>query len=341
MNSPFGWFGRLGHPPVFPEDIESTVAIGSILLAAGAGTRLRPLTDAVPKPALPVLDVPLASWGLASLMKGGIETVVNASHLSGELERRLRVAFPDGWELLDEGPVGFGTAGTVAALADRVDERVLVHNGDLITDLDPGDVIETHLAIGAGITLAVRTIDGGGDFEIAGHEVKGFVDRRRDPNAGNAQYLGIAVIEREVAVRISKTRPLGLGESVLAPLAKRGWLAVHVHRGYALDVGTIDRYVKANIDCLNGVAPAPPLQPPGEVIEVAGGRAYVGPKASADPGTLGPGAVVLLGAKVAEGAHVERAVVFEREVVTPGHDVRDCVWIDDRAVTGVSSPPAR
>lgn len=313
------------------------VDISSILFAAGEGLRLRPLTDEAAKPALPLLDVPLGAWGLAALLRAAPPVVVNGSYRAGDLERALRRELPDGWELFDEGAEAYGTGGTVAALSDRVAGPLVVFNGDLLTDIDPGHVLDTHRSAGAGITLAVRMVETGADLRVSGTEVSGFFDRRRTSEEAGAQYLGVAVIEPDVAKRITKTVPLGLGESVFGPLAKRGWLAAHVHDGYALDVGTIDRYVQASIELLNGVAPPPPVPFPGRIVEVDGGRAYLGPHAEADAGSLGPGAVLLTGATVAEGAYVERAVVWNKEVVTPGHEVRDAVWIDDRVVTGPSA----
>lgn len=309
------------------------MAIASILLAAGEGKRLRPLTDEVAKPAVPLLDVPLGSFGLAALTASAAPVLVNGSHKTRELETALRSVVPTGWDLFDEGADGYGTAGTVAALSDQIAPEVIVFNGDLLTDLDVGALLATHRAAGAGITLAVREMNSGADLKLSGAQIKGFVDRRRTPDEAGGQYLGVAVIAAEVATRIPRTRPLGLGESVFGPLAARGWLAAHFHEGYALDVGTIERYVQASSDALHGLAPSPPVPYPGRIIEVDGGRAYIGPGARAAEGSLGDGAVVLRGAVVAEGARVERAVVWRDEVVMPGNEVRNAVWIEDRAVT--------
>lgn len=317
------------------------VDIGSILFAAGEGKRLRPLTEDTAKPGIPLLDVPLGAWGLSSLLTAAPPVVVNASHRAEELETVLRASFPAGWELFDEGAEGFGTGGTVAALADRLAGSIVVHNGDLLTDLDPAAILETHTSRGAGITLAVRVVERGADLELAGTEIKGFVDRRVAPDAGGAQYLGVAVIEPEVAARIPKTRPLGLGESVLAPLAQRGWLAAHVHEGYALDVGTIGRYLEASMDVLYGRAPAPPVPVPGRIVEVPSGLAYTGPQSQVVEGSLAAGAVVLGGATVEDGARVGSAVVWPGETVPSATVVRDAVWFGGRAipVRGSSARP--
>jgi len=307
------------------------VAIGSILFAAGQGKRLRPLTHGTAKPALPVLDVPLGAWGLAALLRKAPPVVVNASHRARELESALRRFFTDGWELFYEGPEGLGTGGTVAALAERMSGPVVLFNGDLVTDLDPAAVLATHRRRGAGITLAARPAESGADVRLAGTDIAGFIDRRKTPNESGAQYLGVAVIEAEVARRIPKTVPLGLGESVLAPLAERGSLAAHVYDGYALDVGTIERYLQVCSDLLTGTAPPPPCPLPGQIVDVEGGRAYIGPRAVAPDGSLGPDAIVLRDAVVESGARVERAVVMPGETVAAGTTVADAVVYGGRS----------
>ena len=312
--------------------------IGSILFGAGEGTRLRPLTGALAKPAVPILDVPLGAWGLGALLHSASPVVVNASHQVATLDQALRSVHPIGWELFDEGPVGFGTAGTVAALADRAGDELIVYNGDLIADIDLEALRTAHRAGGASITLTVAEVDSAADVAIAGGRVARFIDRRKENERG-ARYLGVALLGRDAVASIPKTRPLGLGESVFAPLAEKGGLAAYVHDGYALDAGTIDRFIGASVDCLTGVAPAPPVAFPGEMIEVNGGRVYLGPGASAG-GTLGPGAVLLRNARVREGAHVEKAIVFPHETVPSGSDVRGAVWFEGAAIRGPSTPPA-
>lgn len=316
------------------------MTVASILFAAGEGKRLRPLTEKLAKPAIPLLDVPLGAWGLSALLEAAPPVVVNASHQAAGLEKTLREICPEGWELFYEGPEGLGTGGTVAALSDRMEGPVVVYNGDLVTDLAIGDLLSTHEARGTGITLAVRAVPSGADVTIEAGELTGFVDRRVSPDAEGAQYLGVAVIEADVARRISRSVPLGLGESVFAPLADRGWLAAHIHEGYALDVGTIAHYLEASDRALAGSLPVPPVAWPGRVIEVDGGRAYLGPGAEAPAGSLGPGAVLLAHASVAEGAYVKRSTVWRDEAVREGEQITDAVWIEGRAIRGSSAPPA-
>lgn len=309
------------------------MGVGSILFAAGEGKRLRPLTNAVPKPAIPLLDIPLGAFGLAALLRTAAPVIVNASRNAAVLEASLRTYLPEGWELFEEGDEGYGTAGTIAALADRFDGPILIHNGDLLTDLDPSAVLAAHRSSGAGITLAARLVGRKADVTISGDLVTGFIDRRRDVSARGAQYIGVAVIEPSVALAIPTHRPLGLGESVFAPTAEHGQLRVYLHDGYAEDVGTIGSFLKASDDCLNGIAPSPPFASPGRVVEVDSGRAYLGPGVVATRSSLGPGAIVLRDAFVDPGAHIQRSVVWPRELVPEGEMLRDVVWIGGRGLS--------
>lgn len=303
--------------------------VGSVLFGAGRGKRLRPLTDRIPKPALPVLDVPLAAWGLAGLSREAPPVVVNASHLADRLVAALQSLHLPGWEPLVESPEAYGTAGTLAALKDRVGERVVTWNGDLLTDLDPSVLLEVHLSSGAPATLAVVEVAAGADLVVEGGSVESFVDRRRTRDVAGARFIGAAVFERIALERLPAQRPAGLGETLLRDLATSGDLAVHVFTGYWSDVGTPEAYRAASLDVLYGRAPAAPSDPPGEMVEVEGGRAYVGPGASVERAALGTGAIVLRGARVEAGASVRNAIVMPGERVPPGQVVENTIFVRD------------
>lgn len=303
--------------------------IRAILLAAGRGERMRPLTDSVPKAAVPILDVPMGAWGLASLRRTVGHVVVNASWLSADVEAALGGADV---EILQEHPEPYGTGGTLKALEPRLGERVLVHNCDLLTDLDPGRLLAAHDRSGAAGTIAVVDVPAGADLVYDDGTATRFVDRRREDRAG-ARYIGVAVLERSAIVRLPDARPLGLGETLLRSLAESGELAVHVHPGYERDVGTPAALLRASLDVLEGRAPSPPAELPGELLEVDGGRAYLGPGATAAVGSLGPGAIVLAGAAVEPGARVERAIVWRDVSLRSGREVSGAIALEDRDLT--------
>jgi mannose-1-phosphate guanylyltransferase len=296
----------------------------AVLLCAGQGTRLRPLTAVVPKPALPLLDVPLGAWALHGLVAAGLSVVVNLSHLGDLVTEALR---PFGaFETMVEGPAAYGSGGTVAALRPRVGARLVTWNCDALIEMDPAALVATHLNAGAEATVAVVPVDGGGDFELTNGTASAFIDRRERPGAPGGRFTGAAVFERRTLDLVPDRRPLGLAEHLLKLLANSGRLAAHVHEGYYLDAGTFAGYLEASADVLAGVAPASPRPPPGDIVALEDGRAYVGPGAEVELESLGPGAIVLRGARVRRRATVERAIVWPTEVVPPGTHLRACVW---------------
>lgn len=297
--------------------------VQSLLFAAGRGERLRPLTEGLAKPALPLLDVPLGAWGLAAL-SGLRPTVVNASHLSSSVIDALG-SHGDGVRFFVEEPEPFGTGGTLAALSANLADPVLCWNADTLTDLDAATLWETHSTSDYPATIAVTPTRDSADFLIEGDRAVQLIDRRFQKRAG-VLYMGAAVFDSEVLDRLPETRPVGLTTGLLRPLLEQGGLGVHVHRGYWMDVGTLDRYLLASLDVLNGRAPRPPTTPPGVVVEVVGGRAYIGPNTTVDRDSLGPGAIVLSGAQVQKRARVENAIVMPGEVVRSGELVRGTVW---------------
>ena len=300
------------------------MSVTGVLLAAGFGERLRPLTEILPKPALPLLDLPLGAWGLENLARMADRVVVNVSHL-GDRAIGALAEFGD-FEVLDEGLHPWGTGGTLAALREGVDGLAVTASADLLTDLAIGDVLAAHLQNELSATIAVRRVASGADMTVEEGRAVEFIHRRRDPHRAGVQYLNVGVFDAGALELLPPTRPAGLAEHLLVPLIQRDQLAVHISDAYALDVGTPARYLAASLDLLGGRGPLPPRPHPGEFVEVPGGRAYLGPGAGADEDALGPGAIVMAGAILHAGCVLRNAIVWPDEEVPPGTRIEDGVW---------------
>ena len=204
----------------------------AMLLAAGRGERMRPLTDALPKPLLPVAGKPLIEWHLERLARAGVErVVVNGSWLADQ----LRTALGDGArfglaiEHSYEGPEPLETGGGIRHALAHLDETFLVVNSDVWCDLDPGT-----LALGGGDLAHLVLVDNPdhhprGDFAL----VAGRVANAPPPLL---TYAGIGVYRRALF------EPHAPGRFPLAPLlraaADAGRASGQHHRGRWLDVGT-------------------------------------------------------------------------------------------------------
>ena len=131
----------------------------AFVLGAGLGTRLRPLTDLVPKPLLPIFGKPIITFALDHLIAHGVERfVINTHHLSDQLNRLFEAGAYRGREIrLIYEPDLLETGGGIKNAAALIGDRpFFVYSGDLLTDLDLGRLSEAHFAGGNEVTLAVR-----------------------------------------------------------------------------------------------------------------------------------------------------------------------------------------
>lgn len=287
----------------------------SLLLAAGIGSRLRPLTEATPKPGLPLLDIPLAAWGLVDLSGMGGHVFINLS-AGHEVVTAALGPLLAGVEVIVESPEPLGSAGTVAALRERVTGPIVTRNADLLSSLSSAEIVRAHVANGAPATIAVQPVASGADV-VDDNGRFHLVDRRAVDAAGD-RFLGVSVFEPAALARLDSRGPRDLVSGLIAPLMAAGEIAIYRYDGYAIDVGTPRRYLEASLGLLYGRAPRPPVPFPGDIVEVAGGRAYLGTGAEAAPDTIGPGAIVLAGGRIEPGARIRDAIVWTNEMVPPG-----------------------
>src|ERR1700694_823106 len=161
---------------------EGGEAIQAVILVGGEGTRLRPLTSTVPKPVVPLVDRPFISFMLEWLRRHGIDDVIMSC---GFLATSVHNVLGDGSGLgirlrYVEEPDPRGTAGALKFAEPMLDERFLMLNGDVLTDIDVSEQIAQHEATGAKATLALvpvadPTAYGLGVLE-GGHSGRGFIE---------------------------------------------------------------------------------------------------------------------------------------------------------------------
>lgn len=226
----------------------------ALVLAAGAGTRLRPLTDSCPKPMLPVAGRPLLEWTLRWLRRYGVrESALNLHHLPEVV--RSGLGDGDRFDMLlryAHEPELRGTAGAIHNFPGFFDEPFLVIYGDLLLDLDLDDLLGFHSRSGAVMTLALKrtdtprsqgmvAVDGGG-------RVLRFVEKPQQWDGGDTANAGVYVCEPEVTARV----PAGFsdfGHDIIPALLREG-APVYGRplRGYLLDIGTPAAYEQAQRD---------------------------------------------------------------------------------------------
>jgi NDP-sugar pyrophosphorylase family protein len=214
-----------------------------VLLAGGTGTRLRPYTTILPKPLMPIGDMPVLEILVRRLAAAGFE---RANLAVGHLAELIEAFFGDGTRLgielvywREDEPLG--TAGPLAEM-ELGAERVLVMNGDLLTTLDFRELVDGHLASGAAATLAIRSREVPIDFGVVhvdGDRVAAFEEK---PVLTHDVSMGVYVFERRVVELIPRRLRFDFPE-LLGAVLDRGW-PVHAHRStdFWLDIGRIEDY---------------------------------------------------------------------------------------------------
>ena len=289
----------------------------ALVLAGGEGTRLRPLTLTVPKPAMPLAGRPFLTFMLDWLAGHGVtEAILSCGYRSDGVRQVLGDIY-DGMRLryvIEDEPLG--TAGPVrlAADADVLADRFLVLNGDTLTDFDLTAELAQHEATGAQGTLALAAVEDTASYGVVPTDDEGRVVEFLEKVEGqptNRINAGAYVLERAVAERIEPGRAVSFEREVFPAMAAEGILYGFMAEGYWIDIGTPERYLEATYDLLaRRVASRLPAS------DETGSLVYAG--SITGGARIGPQSVVGTHCVVGERSVVERSVLHSN--VRVGHD---------------------
>ncbi len=232
----------------------------AVIMAGGAGTRLRPLTSNTPKPMLPIANVPMMEHIIRLCTRHGIgDFVVTVQFLAGSIQKY----FGDGADFavslayaVEESPLG--TAGSVGNARDLLREPFLVISGDALCDFDLGVVLRAHEESGSIATIVLYNAENPLEFGIVITREDGSVERFLEkPTWGqvfsDTVNTGIYVLDPAVFDLIPPGEVVDFSQDVFPGLLAAGeTVNGHVAEGYWEDVGTIEAFMKAQRDVLDG-----------------------------------------------------------------------------------------
>jgi mannose-1-phosphate guanylyltransferase len=302
--------------------------VRAMVLAAGLGTRLRPLTHEIPKPVVPVLGRPLCGYAMEFLREHGATAFLLNLHHGPDTVRERVLSWAGG-----RFPVTFtfepqilGTGGGIGNAREFLGTGTFfTANADVVVRFPLGEAVARHRESGALATLVlfpdperrytpVRVREDGRIAGFGAHAPAG-------PSEGF--YTGYQVAEPELLEHIPKGRPSCIIRETYEPLVARGApVFAFLSSGTFLDFGTPRDYLRGTLSLLSERGGDP--------------RGFVHPRASVSAGaSLGPGAVIEEGGTVGDGATVRRAIVWPGASVPPGRTVEDGI------LTPVRFVPAR
>lgn len=221
----------------------------AFILAAGNGTRLRPLTDSCPKCLLPIQGKPLLQIWLENCQQAGITDALVNVHSLPEKIREFAEARQGGINLtIAEEPQLLGSAGTLAANRRFVegDEAFFILYGDVLTNVDLAGILSFHKKKKAVATLAIHQVGEPKQCGIVGTDehdmVRSFVEKPEHPES-NWAFSGIMVASQAIFEAIPSHRPADIGFHLLPNLTR--CMAAYRISEYLLDIGTLNNYTRA------------------------------------------------------------------------------------------------
>jgi len=235
----------------------------AVVLVGGFGTRLRPLTFEIPKPLLPVCNIPLLERLMTSLAHGGVTHAVLA--LGFKPEPFLK-AFPNNRcadvELsyaVEDRPLDTSGAIGFAAREAKIYERgetFIVANGDILTDLDVAELVSFHHSVKAEGTIHLTPVADPSQYGVVETDATGKVLRFVEkPKAGEtvSRHVngGTYIFETSALERMPGTMPLSIERETFPEMVRDGVLYAFATDDYWIDAGRPDTYVRSNIELLS------------------------------------------------------------------------------------------
>lgn len=306
----------------------------AFLLSSGLGTRLRPLTERIPKPLVPIFHKPLLTFALDHLLALGVETIgINVRYLWEYFYHEFQVnKHADGQELgtylnksltFFKEPPDIDTGGSLRHARSFLEQGTfLLHNGDILTNIVLDEFLQQHQQSGAMATLLLR--EEGGTLNVCYDENTNRIISIRETSEHLEHplflYCGIAIIEPALLDFIAPEGKVSLIDALIAAIKAGHHIGGFVSRhGYWSDIGTPKSYLKTHFE----IASAPwkfhyPLHSP----QTPSWPEAIHPTASIHPSAILEGSVIVGShAHIGKNSTVKNAVLLPNATITPGTNV--------------------
>ncbi|MBC8536608.1 sugar phosphate nucleotidyltransferase [Feifania hominis] len=309
-----------------------------IIMAGGAGSRLRPLTCKLPKPMVRVVDRPVMQYSVDLLRRGGITDIgVTTQYLPRKIEQYFGSGEKFGVSLRyfeERSPLG--TAGSVKNAQEFLDESFLVISGDALCDFDLTAAVRFHRERKADVTLVLARVDTPLDYGVVMTDRQGRVTRFLEKPGWDGVFAdtantGIYLMEPHVLDEIPEGRMFDFSKDLFPKLLARGAkLYGFLADGYWCDIGDVEVYRRANADVLRGATRFPaPAAAPSPVGVTVHGPCCIAPDCEIGEGAvIGPLTVLSAGCRVGAGCVVERSLVGAGCVIGADCELRGAILCD-------------
>jgi len=317
----------------------------ALFLAGGFGTRLKPITNDLPKPMLPIMGKPLLERNIERLKKYGVnEIVLSTCYKPKKIERHFEDGSKFGVKIsyiTEDEPLG--TAGAIKNAQSKLDDTFIVFNADILSDIDISGMMRFHKEKKALATIAVTQVDNPSDYGVIEHDDNGYITAFKEKpqpheSSSNLINAGVYIFEPRLLDEIPSGRAVSVERETYPLLLQKGFkIAVYNRCSYWLDLGTPEKYLKAHKDILAGalqigdydfrknrqyISRMARIHPSAEIV----GPAYIGDNVEIDSySVIGPGTVLCEDSSVGKGAQIIGSVVWNHVHVGSGASIVNSV----------------
>lgn len=326
----------------------------AVLMAGGSGTRLRPLTCDIPKPMVPMLNRPMAEHIINLLKRHGITDILVTLYY---LPQVIQNYFGDGRDFgvnitySVEEKMPLGTAGSVKAIEQYLDDTFLVISGDSLTDIDLTSAIAYHKQKKSLSTLLLHRVENPLEFGVVITDEEGRIRRFLEKPSSSEVFsdtinTGTYILEPEVLRLLEPEKEVDFSKDLFPLLLRRNDpMYGYIASGYWEDVGNLQAYREAHYDILEGKVkvdmPYPERAPgihigEGTIIHPSAklnGPLVIGNNCQITEGvTVSPGTVIGDNVIVKPNASLKRPVLWNNSYVGENVELRGCVIGKNTAV---------
>ncbi|MCH3963180.1 MAG: NDP-sugar synthase [Clostridium sp.] len=228
----------------------------ALLLAGGRGTRLRPLTDSIPKPMVPIMGKPLLEKTILDLKKSGVdEVIISTCYKSDYIKNRIANGEKLGIKvdyISEDLPLG--TGGAIKNSERFLDDTFIVLNSDIVSNMPYEKFIKYHREKNAQISIAMTEVEDPSQYGVIEFDnnscIKAFKEKPKKGETDSKWInAGIYIFEPEVLNEIPKNEIVSIEKDTYPLLLNKGYkMAAYKYSDYWLDIGTLKKYLQAHID---------------------------------------------------------------------------------------------
>ncbi|AEF95001.1 Mannose-1-phosphate guanylyltransferase [Desulfotomaculum nigrificans CO-1-SRB] len=321
----------------------------ALFLAGGMGTRLRPLTNQIPKPMVPVMVRPLLERTMTKLKGYGIEQIVLSTCYQPQ---QIEEYFGDGGRLglkieYIREDIPLGTGGAIKNTEKFFDGPFIVFNSDILCDINIEELIRFHRSKSAVATIAVTQVDNPSMYGVIEFDRDDYIvsfKEKPHPSEITSNYInaGIYVFEPDVLREIPSGRAVSVEREVFPSLLQKGYqIAVYKGGSYWMDIGTPAKYLQAHKDILSGRCKIPEADYTSNIIFTGKnskihphariiGPVYIGEHAEIGAfATIGPYTVIGNHCVIGRGSKVAGSIVWDKVTVDSGARLIDTIVADN------------